>query len=413
MDVFCGIDWAEDHHDVALAGRDGQLLARRRISDDPAGLAVLLGLLAEHGDTAGDLVPVAIETPRGLLTACLRATGRPVYPINPLAVARYRDRHSAAGRKSDHGDAVVLANILRTDAHAHRTLPADTELAQAIAVLARAQQDAVWDRTTAHNKLRSHLREYYPGFLAAFADARGGIMRPEARAILAAAPDPAAAAALTVTQLRSLMRTAGRTRSINSEATRLRDAFRAPQMRQLPLVEQAMGRQALGLLRALDAACASASDLEAAAVASFNQHPDAGIITSFPGLGALTGARVLAETGDDRSRFTDARGLKAYAGAAPITRASGKTIAVLHRRVKNQRLAAAGYLWAFAALTASPGARAHYNRRRTAGDRHAAAQRNLFNRLLGCLHHCLATGQHYDEATAFSAPDPAAHAAAA
>jgi transposase len=401
MDVFCGIDWAEDHHDIALVDRDGQLLARCRISDGAAGLAQLLALLASHGDHAGDPVPVAIETPRGLLTACLRATGRPVYPINPMAVARYRDRHSAAGRKSDHGDAVVLASVLRTDAHAHRPLPADTELAQAIAVLARAQQDAVWARTTAHNKLRSHLREYYPAFLAAFGATRGGITRPEARTILAAAPDPAAAAALTLAQLRALLRTAGRHRGIDAEATRLRQAFRAPQMRQLPLVEQAMGRQALALLRQLDAACAAAGDLEHATIESFNQHPDAEIITSFPGLGALTGARVLAETGDDRSRFTDAKGLKAYAGAAPITRASGKTRAVRYRRVKNQRLAAAGYLWAFAALTASPGARAHYDRRKTDGDKHAAAQRNLFGRLLGCLHHCLATGQHYDENTAF------------
>src|SRR6266568_7330128 len=155
MDVYCGIDWAEDHHDIAVADRAGQLLARLRISDDAAGLAQLLGLLSEHGDSAEDPVPVAIETPRGLLVACLRATGRTVYPINPMAVARYRDRHSVAGRKSDHGDAFVLANILRTDLHAHRPLPADSELAQAVAVLARAQQDAAWDRTTAHNKLRS------------------------------------------------------------------------------------------------------------------------------------------------------------------------------------------------------------------------------------------------------------------
>ena len=365
---------------------------------------MLLSLLASHGDSADDPVPVAIETPRGLLVACLRATGRSVYPINPMAVARYRDRHSIAGRKSDHGDAVVLAGIARTGMHAHRPLPADSELAQAIAVLARAQQDAVWARTCAHNKLRSHLREYYPGFLAAFADSRGGIMRPEARAILTAAPDPASAAALTLAQLRSLLRKAGRSRGIDAGATRLREAFRAVQMHQPPLVEQAMGRQAQALLRQLDAACTSADDLEQAAIASFNQHPDAGIITSFPGPGPLTGARVLAETGDDRSRFTDAKGLKAYAGAAPVTRASGKTLAVLHRRVKNQRLAATGYIWAFAALTASPGARAHYDRRKIARDRHAAAQRNLFARLLSCLHHCLATGQHYNKATAFPVP---------
>jgi Transposase/Transposase IS116/IS110/IS902 family len=402
LDAFCGIDWAEDHHDIALADRDGGLLARARISDDAAGLARLLELLAEHGDSAESRIPVAIETPRGLLTACLRAS-RPVYAVNPMAVARYRDRHSIAGRKSDHGDAVVLAGVLRTDLHAHRPLPADSELAQAVAVLARAQQDAVWDRVTAHNKLRSHLREYYPGFLAAFADVKGGIMRPEARAILAAAPTPADAARLTLAQLRALLRKAGRSRGIDAGAQRLREAFRAPQMRQPPLVEQAMGRQALALLRQLDAACASADDLEAAAIESFNQHPDAGIITSFPGLGPLTGARVLAEIGDDRSRFTDAKGLKAYAGAAPITRASGKARSVTRRHVKNDRLAQAGYIWAFSALTASPGARTHYDRRREAGDRHAAAERNLFGRLLGCLHHCLATGKHYDEATAFPA----------
>src|SRR5213080_4883400 len=252
MEVFCGIDWAEDHHDIALVDRGGTLLARRRISDDAAGLTQLMDLLARHGDTADDPIPVAIETPRGLLVACLRATGRPVYPVNPMAVARYRDRYSVSRSKSDHGDAFVLANVLRTDMHAHRPLPADSELAQAIAVLARAQQDAVWARTGAHNKLRSHLREYYPGLLAAFADARGGITRPQARAILAVAPAPAAGAALTLTQLRALLRKAGRRRSIDAEAARLRETLRAPQMRQLPLVEDAMGRQALALLRQLD-----------------------------------------------------------------------------------------------------------------------------------------------------------------
>jgi transposase len=221
--------------------------------------------------------------------------------------------------------------------------------------------------------------------------------------ILAAAPTPAAAARLTSTQLRALLKKAGRSRGLDTEAARLRDAFRAEQMRQLPLAEDAMGRQALALLRQLDAACASADDLEQATTESFNQHPDAGIITSFPGLGALTGARVLAEIGDDRSRFQDAKGLKAYAGAAPITRASGKSKSVTRRHVKNNRLAAVGYTWSFSALTASPGARAHYDHRRHAGDRHAAAQRNLSGRMLGCLHHCLITGQHYDEATAFPA----------
>ncbi len=275
--------------------------------------------------------------------------------------------------------------------------------AQTIAVLARAQQDAVWDRTQAGNKLRSHLREYFPGFLSAFQPRREGLCSKIARVVLAAAPTPEQAAKLTRTQLCSLLKKAGRQRGIEAEAERLRQALRVPQMRQLRQVEQAMGRQAIALLRQLDAACTSADDLTAAAVESFEAHPDAEIITSFPGLGSLTGARVLAEIGDDRSRFTDAKGLKAFAGAAPVTRASGRSLAVMARRVKSQRLASVGYVWAFAALTASPGARAHYDRRRADGDRHTAAQRNLFNRMLGCLHHCLTKRTHYDEATAFPA----------
>ncbi|MFB7665319.1 IS110 family transposase [Kitasatospora sp. NPDC056138] len=413
MRVFCGIDWASDHHDVALIDGDGKLLARARIADDAAGLQQLLDLLAEYGDSPGERIPVAIETSRGLLVACLRATGRPVYAVNPMAAARYRERHTVVRKKSDHLDAMVLANILRTDADAHRQLPADSELAQAVAVLARAQQDAVWDRTQAGNKLRSHLREYFPGYLAAVQSTTGGINAPLARTLLAAAPTPAQASRLTRTQLRAVLKRAGRQRGIDAEVERLHAALRVPQMRQLPLVEKAMGRQALALLGKFEAACTAADELAEAAVELFERHPDAAIITSFPGLGALTGARVLAEIGDDRSRFTDAKSLKAYAGSAPVTRASGKSHAVMARRVKNQRLAAVGYVWAFASLNASPGARAHYDRRRTVGDRHTSAQRNLYNRLLGCLHHCLTNHTPYSESTAFPAPPKLALAIAA
>ncbi|MGW6159392.1 IS110 family transposase, partial [Streptomyces sp. NPDC055144] len=370
MMIFCGIDWASDHHDIALVDADGALAARARISDNIAGLEQLLGLLAEHGDTGETPIPVAIETSRGLLVACLRATGRPIYAINPLAASRYRERHTVARKKSDHFDAMVLANILRTDAAAHRTIPADSELAQVVAVLARAQQDAVWDRTQAGNKLRSHLREYFPSYLAAVQPILGGLCSSVARVLLAAAPTPAQAARLTRTQLRTVLKRAGRQRGVEAEATRLHTALRNPQMRQLPLVEDAMGRQSMSLLRQLDAACTSADELAEAAAEAFEKHPDSEIITSFPGIGSLTGARILAEIGDDPARFADARAIKSYAGAAPVTRASGKSMSVKARRIKNQRLAAAGYIWAFASLTASPGARAHYDRRRTRGDRH-------------------------------------------
>src|ERR1700712_1121143 len=162
MKVFCGIDWSERHHDVALVDQDGTLIAKRRIGESVEGFAELLTLLAEAGDSPEEPIPVAIETSRGLLVAALRATGRPIYAINPMAVARYRERHCVSRKKSDHVDAMTLANILRTDAHAHRRLPADSELAQAITVLARAAQDAIWRRTKAIQELRALLREFYP-----------------------------------------------------------------------------------------------------------------------------------------------------------------------------------------------------------------------------------------------------------
>jgi transposase len=400
--VWCGIDWAEDHHDVALVDEAGQVVASRRIGDDPEGARRLLELLAEAGDAPGAPVPVAIETPRGLLVACLRAAGRPVYAINPLAVARYRDRHRVTRAKSDRADAVCLANILRTDGAAHRPLPADSEQVQALAVLARAQQDAVWSRQQLTNRLRSLLREYYPAFLEAFQDFKpGGLTSPDARAVLAAAPTPARAAALTGRRLRAALERGGRQRNVAVQVARLQAIFGRPRLHQLPLVEEALGRQALALLQQLDAACRAADDLGEAATARFRSHPDAAIVASFPGLGDLAGARVLAELGDDPTRFADPRGLRAYAGAAPVTRASGKSRVVLHRRVKNQRLAAAGYIWTLAALRGSPGARALYDRRRATGDRHAAAQRRLFGRFLGCLHYCLRTRQTYAEELAF------------
>jgi transposase len=238
------------------------------------------------------------------------------HPINPLAASRYRARYAVSGAKSDATDAVLLANIVRTDAAAHRPLPADTELAQAIRVLARAQQDAVSARQQIGNQIRDLLNDFYPAAVAAFAELpEGGLTRRDARTILAAAPTPAQAAKLTPARLRRLLIKAGRQRHLDRDVERLREVFTDNYLHQPPQVENAMGIQLGALLGQFDAAWAAAEELAEAAIAHFEQHPDAEIITSFPGLGKLAGARVLAEIGDDRTRFTEARGLKAFAGS--------------------------------------------------------------------------------------------------
>ncbi|MFL6133321.1 MAG: IS110 family transposase [Nocardioidaceae bacterium] len=409
MGVFCGIDWAEGHHDIALVDDDGRLVAKRRINENLDGVAELTAMLAAAGDSAEAPIPVAIETPRGLLVAVLRAAGRPIYPINPLAVARYRQRTSMSGKKSDHVDAMALANILRTDAHLHRMLPEDSALARSITVLARAYQDAVWRRTKLVQELRARLREYYPGFLAAFAAGSGSgrglsttqLAGADAREVLAIAPSPADGLKVSKARVETALRRGGRQRRITSLATSVVAALRVPQLRQDPVVERAMRAETLALLGVLNAICASVDRLTGALVEAFAEHPDYAIIISFPGLADVSGAIVLGEIGDDRNRFTDDRALQAFAGSAPVTRASGRSRTVTRRRTKNNRLASIGYSWAFTAAARPSPTREHYLARRDHGDGHPAALRHLFNKMLGQLHHCLATGQTYDPSKAF------------
>jgi Transposase/Transposase IS116/IS110/IS902 family len=406
-EILCGIDWASDHHDVALIDPGGTKLGRRRISDDAAGLGELTGMFAAQGAGPGT-VKIAIETERGLLVASLRAAGYEIYPVNPKAVDRYRDRHHLARGKSDAADAMVLAHILRTDAHLHRPLPADSGAARAIEVLARAHQDLVWSRQHEVNRLRSLLAGYYPAALAAFPD----LATRTALAVLAAAPTPAQAAQLSRDDLLDLLESAGRGRR-RSEAQRLAAVFAAQQMRQPAEVEAAMGAAAAAAAGTITAMNTGLAALQQQIGQHFRQHPDAAIYHSMPALGSILSARVLGEFGDDPTRWPDPASRRAYAGSAPITRASGKKRTVLARYIRNQRLYDAVRCWAFAAISVSPGARAYYDQRRASGDSHEAALRRLASKLIGQLHHCLVHHVLYDEQTAWPQPGHQAPAQAA
>ena len=191
--LFVGDDWAEAHHDIELVDAEGAVLARRRLPEGVAGLAGLHALIADHLGEADepDQVLVGIETDRGPWVQALIAAGYAVYPINPLQVARYRERHGVAGAKSDPGDAHVLAEIVRLDRAHHRPAAGDSTVAEAVRLAARAHQTMIWTRQRSTNTLRSLLRECYPAALVAFAD---GLAGRDALAVLAAAPDPTGAA---------------------------------------------------------------------------------------------------------------------------------------------------------------------------------------------------------------------------
>lgn len=202
--VFVGDDWAEDHHDVCVLDEAGQPLASRRVPEGLAGIGRLHDLLATHATDPGEVV-IGIETDRGLWVQALVAAGYQVYAINPLSVARYRDRHHVGGGKSDAGDAKVLADLVRTDRHNHRPIAADSDQAAAIKVLARGHQNLIWARTRATNQLRNALREYYPGALQAFED----LSDRDTLAVLGRAPTPTAGARLAPTQIRAALRRGG------------------------------------------------------------------------------------------------------------------------------------------------------------------------------------------------------------
>jgi transposase len=402
--VFVGIDWAEAHHDICLLDEQGKLLGKRRVSEGLEGVRQLHELVAEHAEEPEQVV-VGIETDRGLLVQALVAAGYQVYAINPLAVTRYRDRHTPSRAKSDSGDAKLLADLVRTDRHNHRPIAGDSKQVEAVGILARAHQNLVWTRKRHTNQLRSLLREFYPAALEAFA---GELAERDAIVVLERAPTPDQGRSLSQAKIISALRKGGRQRNLEAKAAEIQACLRAPQIQPPPLVARAYGRSVtalVGLLRQLNQELAS---LEQELGDTFEMHPDAEIYLSLPGLGNVLGARVLAEFGDDRTRFANPKARKNYAGTSPITRASGRSKVVLARFVGNRRLADACYLWAFAALRSSPGARRYYDAQRARKHTHSQALRALANRLVGILHGCLEHRQPYREEVAWPVLEAAA-----
>lgn len=390
--IYVGIDWAEAHHDVCVENDRGEVLTKGRVPDGIEGVERIHEMVGAHAEEPKE-VAIGIELDRGLLVSALVGAGYEVHAVNPLAVSRYRDRLTPAGAKSDPGDARVLAEVMRTDRHLHREVAGDSSEAEAIKVLARAHQNLIWSRQRIGNQLRSVLREFYPGALHTFAD----LTSVDAIAVLQIAPTPTRGRALTKAKIRKALASGGRKLRLDERAAEIVQGLRAPQLGAPPVVEEAFGHQVASLVAVLQTLKSQIEQLRAEVERSFEGHPDAEIITSLPGLSSVLGARVLAEFGDDRTRYADARARRSYAGTAPITRASGTRKVVLARVARNKRLADACYHWAFSSLRTSPGARAFYDRQRTSSKTHHQALRALGNRWVGILHGCLEHRETYRE----------------
>ena len=398
--LFVGVDWAEAHHDVCVVDIEGRVLGRRRISDSLAGVSELHALVAESSGDVEDVpdVIVGIEKDRGLLVTALVAADYQVFAINPMAAAHYRDRHHVSGAKSDPGDAKMLADLVRTDRHNHRRVAGDSSSVEAVKVLARVHQNTIWNRQRQVNALRSALKDYYPGALAAFGT---DLADRDAVSVLLVAPTPTLGRALSRAKVISALRRGGRQRNLEKRADAIRSALGEEQLAQPAVLENAYGATTRAALALLTQFNATILELEKALAEHFEQHPSAKIIRSLPGMGTVLGARVLGEFGDDPNRYADAKSRRNYAGTSPVTKTSGTRKVVLARRGRNRRLAAALDQWAFSSLLQSPGARHYYDELRAREKSHRKALRQLANRWVGILHICLERGALYDESLAW------------
>jgi transposase/transposase IS116/IS110/IS902 family protein len=391
--IFVGVDWAEAHHDVCVLDRDGEVLARTKIPDSLEGVRALHELVAPLAEEPHEVV-VGIEKDRGLIVTAMLGANYRVYALNPMSVARYRERHVTSGSKSDPGDAKVLADVVRTDRHNHREAKGDSDGVDALKVIARAHQSAIWSRQREKNALRNALVNYYPGALRAFGtDLDSG----DALEVLKVAPTPALGAQLSLAKITSALRRGGRERNLERTAKKIQAALREEQLRERPRVEAAFGKITAAHVAMIRAYGDTIAELEAALREDFEQHPDVAVVRSLPGLGTVLGARVLGEFGDAPNRYADAKSRRNYAGTSPVTKASGKSKVVLARHSRNARLSAAVDQWAFCSLKNSSGARTYYDELRARGKTHRQAIRQLANRLVGILHACLEQHVVYDE----------------
>jgi len=411
--LYIGDDWAEGHHDVVAQDDAGRTLARRRLPEGADGIARFHELVAscwgEDSEPDPARVVAVIETDRGPWVKALAAAGYRVYAVNPKQAARHREAVAVSGKKDDFFDAGALADMGRTRRHQIRELAADSDLAEAVKIAARAHQKLVWERTRHLLRMRSALRDYFPAALDAYADL--GLAGTDTLELLAKAPDPESAARLTASQVTAALRRAGRRGDLAQRARDIRAVLRAPRLAQPAVITEAYAASVQAQAAVVGALNVQAKAMEAKVSELFRRHPDAGVYLSQPGIGDITGARILGEFGDAPGRYATAKARRNYAGTSPLTIESGKKRTVHARRARNRHLIDALHAQALSALSVSPGARAYYDDLRARDIGHNDALRRLASRLTGILHGCVKTGTGYDEATAWShrpAPEQAA-----
>jgi transposase len=389
MNFFVGIDWASQAHAVCVLDGAGRVRWQGSVAHSADGLATLVRELRRFGPVAA--CPVAIERPSGLVVDTLVEAGFQIVPIHPNALKASRPRYSAAGGKSDPGDAFILADLLRTDGHRFRPLRPLSDDTRALRALVRGRDDLVAQRVALANQLRALLERVWPGAVGLFAD----VDSPIALAFLVRYPTAQSATRLGEKRLAQFLTQRGYSgrRAATALLARLHSA---PPCQAGRAEAEASGELVRSLVAVLTPLVAQIQQLTVAITAALRHHPDGPLLQSLPGSGAINAAQILAELGEERARFRSAEDLAAEAGAAPITHASGKHQAVVFRWACNKRLRQALTTFAGNSRRGSSWAAAVYARARARGCHHPHAIRILARAWVRVLWRCWQDRAPYD-----------------
>ena len=369
---YAGIDWADDHHDVVVLDETGHQIASRRVAHTAAGLAELTTTLSQIcGPIGKEQLACIVETNRGLLIAALLEASFAVYPVNPKTVDR---RRNAAGAKTDQIDAYLLAKVGRSDLADLRRLRPDSPLLHELKALTRDQDGLIQSQTRLVNQLTACLKAYYPIALELFSK----LHQPSTLAFLRAYPSLDAARSSSVDELTSMLKAAGHTRA-KQVAPQLWHALQQPQLQADPVTTRTKARLMLALVAQLQPLMEQIAAYDEEIERLFLSHADSALFASLPRAGKRLAPRLLAEIGDDRTRYADASGLQALAGTAPVLFQSG-SYAKAHRRTACLKpLRNAMHHFAWQSTMQEAWALTYYQRKRAEGKSHSVAVRALAN----------------------------------
>lgn len=336
--MFCGWDWGTTRHGVCVIDDDGAVVKRWLIDHTDDALGRLFGELAQFGDTG--VLPIAIERGEGLIVGLIADAGHPVMMVEPSAFKAARPRWGSAGAKSDLGDAFMLADYARTDGHRLRRVEPVAQATRELGALVRARTSLVEARTAASNQLWAVLAEHWPGAGVVFQK----LISPIALAFLSDYPTPESAALLGEGRMAQFCRRHAY-RGGKSPAELLRRLRGAPVSAD-PIASTVLATivgSSVAQIRLLNAEIIriERDDLAAALAA----HPKTALLETLPRVANVSLAQLIAEVGPLLERCDNPEQVAAMCGAAPVTRASGKSHTVGFRYAANKpaRVAITGF----------------------------------------------------------------------